>query len=127
MKSTSSLSATRITNAIRYSGQGLRQAWHQEPAFRQEIAMCAVLIPATLWCHLPTLDTVVLLALMGMVLMAELFNSGIEALVDKVSPELHPLAGKAKDCASAAVMLAVITLLLSWLALAGPALVAKLG
>jgi diacylglycerol kinase (ATP) len=123
---TSALSFGRIYRAAGYSFKGLRAAWSQEAAFRQELLAFGILVPLTLWLHLPRLDTVVLMALMGFVLVTELMNSGLEALVDKTSPEKHPLAGKAKDCGSAAVLVAVLVLSLSWLTLAGPALWAKL-
>lgn len=122
MKSTSSFSLVRITKAIVYSTQGLGQAWRQEAAFRQELMLFSVLVPTTLWLRLPTVDTVVLLALMMAVLSAELLNSGLEALVDKTSPEQHPLAGKAKDCGSAAVFLLMVSMLAAWVVLAGPKL-----
>ncbi|MEO3689893.1 diacylglycerol kinase [Roseateles paludis] len=73
------------------------------------------------------IDTVLLLALMGLVLVAELLNSGLEAIVDMASPDIHPLAAKAKDCGSAAVFVALVVLAGAWLALAGPVLVGLLG
>lgn len=126
MKSVSALSLGRIWRAAGYSLQGLQSAWRQEAAFRQEVIGFAVLAPLTLWLGLPRLDTVILFVLMAAVLATELMNSGLEALVDKTSPEKHPLAGKAKDCGSAAVLVAVLTLGASWLTLAGPALWARL-
>lgn len=111
----------RILRAVRYSVQGLRAAWQHEAAFRQEICVLALLAPATIALRLPTTDTVVLLILMAAVLAAELVNSAIEAIVDKTTPEVHPLAGRAKDCGSAAVLVAALTLAAAWLSLAGPA------
>ncbi len=122
MKSRSALSPARIVNATRYSMQGLAAACRDEAAFRQELMLFAVLAPLTLWLGLPVLHTVVLGVLMGSVLALELLNSGLEALVDLASPDKHPLAGKAKDCGSAAVLVAMLAFLASWLALAGPAL-----
>ncbi len=98
----------------------MRTAWRDEAAFRQELCGFAVLAPLTLALQLPALHTVVLFALMGNVLAIELLNSGLEAIVDKTSPDQHALAGKAKDCASAAVFVATVTLAGAWLALAGP-------
>lgn len=126
MKSVSALSLGRIWRAMGYSAQGLRTAWLQEAAFRQEIIAFGVLAPLTLWLGLPRLETVLLLALMAAVLAVELLNSGLEALVDKTSPEKHPLAGKAKDCGSAAVLVTTLCLIGSWLALAGPELLQRL-
>lgn len=127
MKSTSALNPARIFRAYTYSLKGLSAAWQQEPAFKQEIAFFAVMLPLTLWLRLPKLDTMLLIALMGAVLAVELLNSGLEALVDKTSPEFHPLAGKAKDCGSAAVLVALLVFLISWSVLALPALLTKLG
>jgi diacylglycerol kinase (ATP) len=126
MKSTTALSAGRVFRALAYSLKGLATAWRDEPAFRQECALLAVLAPLTLWLQLPLLETMFLFGLMLAVLIVELLNSGLEALVDKTSPEFHALAGKAKDCASAAVLLAIVALVASWILLAGPALWHKL-
>ena len=127
MKSTSALSVLRVFNALRYSEKGMRSAWRDEAAFRQELMLLAVLVPLTFWLQLPRLDTVLLLALMALVLVAELLNSGLEAVVDKTTPEFNPLAAKAKDCGSAAVLVALLTAGGAWLALAGPALWMRLG
>lgn len=127
MKSTTALSVVRVFRAMQYSEQGLRSAWRDEAAFRQELVLVMVLAQVTLWLGLPVLDTVLLLALMGLVLVAELLNSGLEAIVDMASPDLHPLAGKAKDCGSAAVMVSLLILGGAWLALAGPTVWQRLG
>ncbi|HEX6795743.1 MAG TPA: diacylglycerol kinase [Casimicrobiaceae bacterium] len=122
MKSTTALSVARVFRALAYSCNGLATTWRDEPAFRQECALLAVLAPLTLWLQLPLFATVFLFSLMLAVLIVELLNSGLEALVDKTSPEFHALAGKAKDCGSAAVLLAIVALVASWILLAGPAL-----
>lgn len=127
MKSTTAFSMTRVLRAARYSEQGLRCAWRDEAAFRQEMLLVLLLAPLTLWLPLLRTDTVLLLALMGLVLVAELLNSGLEAIVDKVSPDVHELAAKAKDCGSAAVFIALLVLAGAWLALAGPVLWAQIG
>lgn len=126
MKSTTALSVGRVFRALAYSWKGLTATWRDEPAFRQECALLAVLAPLTLWLQLPLFESVFLFSLMFAVLIVELLNSGLEALVDKTSPEFHPLAGKAKDCGSAAVLLAIVALVASWILLAGPALWEKL-
>jgi diacylglycerol kinase (ATP) len=122
MKSTTAFSILRVIRAAQYSEQGIRSAWRDEAAFRQELVMVLLLAPLTIWLHLPRTDTVLLLALMGVVLVAELLNSGLEAVVDRASPEIHALAAKAKDCGSAAVFVALLMLAGAWLALAGPTL-----
>jgi diacylglycerol kinase (ATP) len=121
MKSTTAFSIVRVFRAAQYSEQGIRSAWRDEAAFRQELVLVLLLAPLTLWLQLPRTDTVLLLALMGLVLVAELLNSGLEAVVDKASPDIHVLAAKAKDCGSAAVFVALLMLAGAWLALAGPA------
>lgn len=107
---------------MQYSEQGIRCAWRDEAAFRQELVLVLLLGPLTLWLQLPQLDTVVLLVLMGLVLVTELLNSGLEAVVDMATPDINVLAGKAKDCGSAAVFLTLLMLGGSWLTLAGPTL-----
>jgi diacylglycerol kinase (ATP) len=126
MKSTTAFSIVRVFRAAQYSEQGIRSAWRDEAAFRQELVLVLLLAPLTLWLPLPRTDTVVLLALMGLVLVAELLNSGLEAIVDMASPDIHVLAAKAKDCGSAAVFVALLMLGGAWAALAGPTLWALL-
>jgi diacylglycerol kinase (ATP) len=110
MKSTTAFSVQRVFRAAKYSEMGLRSAWRDEAAFRQELVLVLLLAPLTLYLPLPHTDTVLLLALMGLVLVAELLNSGLEAVVDMASPDYHVLAAKAKDCGSAAVFIALLML-----------------
>jgi diacylglycerol kinase (ATP) len=126
MKSTTAFSVLRVVRAMHYSEKGFRSAWRDEASFRQELMLTVLLAPLTLWLQLPRLDTVLLLALLGGVLAAELLNSGLEAIVDMSSPGIHLLAGKAKDCGSAAVFVALVTFGGAWLTLAGPTLWARL-
>lgn len=125
MKSTTALSIVRVIRAAQYSEQGIRSAWRDEAAFRQELVLVLLLAPLTLWLPLPRTDTVILLGFMGLVLVTELLNSGLEAVVNMTSPDFHVLAAKAKDCGSAAVFVALIMLAGAWIALAGPVLLAK--
>ena len=122
MKSKTAFSLLRVWRAMRYSERGLRSAWRDEAAFRQELVLTLLLAPLTLWLNLPRLDTVLLLALMGLVLVAELLNSALEAVVDMTMADFHVLAAKAKDCGSAAVLIALLMLACAWTVLAGPAL-----
>ena len=126
MKSTTAFSVLRVVRAMQFSEQGIRSAWKDEAAFRQELVLMLLLAPVTLWLQLPRLDTVVLLALMGIVLAAELLNSGLEAVVDMTTLEFNPLARKAKDCGSAAVFTTLLALGGAWMALAGPALMNRI-
>ena len=103
-----------LINAIRYSIQGLRTCFRDEVAFRQE---CLLAIPHFLFLFLLPLsgyERLYLTIVWVLVLAAELLNTSIEAIVNLVSPEKHPLAGKAKDCGSAAVFCLLILLFLSW-------------
>jgi diacylglycerol kinase (ATP) len=126
LKSTTAFSVVRVVRAMQYSEKGIRSAWRDEAAFRQEVMLTILLAPLTLWLQLPKLDTVVLLALLAVVLVSELLNSGLEAVVDMGTAEVNVLAAKAKDCGSAAVFLALLIFGGAWLVLAGPALWARL-
>lgn len=112
----------RIAGAIRYSRQGLAHAVRHEAAFRQELMACCVLVPLAIWLPLPLLEKLLLLGSMALVLITEIINSAIEAVVDRVSLDRHPLAGRAKDLGSAAVMIAVVWCAIVWFSLAGPVL-----
>ena len=126
MKSTTAFSMVRVVRAMHYSKKGIHSAWRDEASFRQELMLTILLAPVTLWLQLPRLDTVLLLALLGLVLVAELLNSGLEAIVDMSTPEFNVLGGKAKDLGSAAVFVLLVIFGGAWLSLAGPALWARL-
>jgi diacylglycerol kinase (ATP) len=110
----------RIGKAFRYSMQGLSHAVRFEAAFRQEL-MIAVPAMIGLW-FLPVsmIEKIVLLGTVLLMLIVELLNSAIEATVDRVSTERHPLSGRAKDLGSAAVLLAVVLMVTAWVLIAGP-------
>lgn len=98
----------RIAHATGYSLQGLRAAWQGESAFRQEVALAVVLLPATYWVATNWIEAALLAGSVLLVLIVELLNSAIESTVDRISLEQHPLAKQAKDAGSAAVMLALV-------------------
>ena len=104
----------RLGAAWRNSVQGLRAAWQYEAAFRQELALCAVLVPIGLWLGDSTLQRLALVGSLILVLIVEILNSAIEAVVDLASPEHHALAGRAKDMGSAAVWLSLLLAALCW-------------
>lgn len=104
----------RIARATGHSLQGLVSAWQAESAFRQEVALAAVLLPATYWVATSWIEAVLLAGSVVLVLIVELLNSAVEATVDRISLELHPLAKQAKDVGSAAVMLALILCAAVW-------------
>jgi diacylglycerol kinase (ATP) len=106
---------TRVWKATIYSLQGLKAAWRHESAFRQECVIGVVLLPIAFWLAESWVEASVLIAVCFLVLIVELLNSAIEAVVDRVGPEHHDLAGQAKDMGSAAVMLSLIMALGTWL------------
>ncbi len=106
---------TRIARATRYSAQGLRAAWRHESAFRQETVIVAFLLPASFWLGSTATQTALLIVTLAIILITELLNSAIEAVVDHVSPEHHELAGRAKDLGSAAVFVSLLLTASVWL------------
>ncbi|UMA18597.1 diacylglycerol kinase [Bordetella pertussis] len=106
----------RILNALRYSLQGLKAAIKYEAAFRQELVLAILLVPAAFFLGRTTDEVFILIASVILVLVAELLNSAIEALADALSVETHPLLGRAKDLGSAAVMLMLLFTLAVWVA-----------
>jgi diacylglycerol kinase (ATP) len=115
----------RLWNALRYSIRGLSHALRVESAFRQELIGAAVLLPAALLLRLPALETVALIGSVVLVLIVELVNSSIEAAIDRISFDHHRLSGRAKDLGSAAVFLALLWCAITWVLVAGPALLAR--
>ncbi|CAK4070452.1 diacylglycerol kinase [Vibrio sp. MarTm2] len=105
---------TRILNATGYSIQGLKAAFRHEAAVRQEMGLLVVAILALLWLSLPVVETVLMLATVVLVLVVELINSAIEAVVDRVGTERHELSGRAKDIGSAAVLVALTLAAFTW-------------
>ena len=104
----------RLIKAWRYSVQGFRAAWTHEAAFRSEAVLFAAMCLG-LWFMPLSLGQKALMLGMGLLtLVVELLNSAIEAVVDLVSPDMHPLAGRAKDIASAAVFLCLISTGIVW-------------
>ncbi|QGZ39321.1 diacylglycerol kinase (ATP) [Pseudoduganella flava] len=104
----------RIVSAFGYSLQGLRTAWRHEHAFRQELAVCAVGFVLALVLPISSFQKLALIAVLLLVLIVELINSAIEAVVDRVSLERHPLSKNAKDFGSAAVLLACVLAAATW-------------
>jgi len=105
----------RVWNALHYSLAGLRAAFTGEDAFRQEMLLAALLIPASFLLPVSGVGRALMIASVLLVLIVELLNSAIEAAVDRVSLDRHHLSKRAKDIGSAAVLLALINVLLVWL------------
>lgn len=105
----------RLTNATRYSLAGLGEAVRRETAFQQELLLTVILVPLALWWGDDGTERALMIGSLALVLIVELVNSAIEAAVDRVSLDAHPLAKRAKDLSSAAVMLALGNVALVWL------------
>ena len=104
----------RILRATGFSIQGLAAAWKHEAAFRQEVVLLLVLIPVAFWLGETVLIQALLIGVCLLVLIVELFNSAIEAAIDRHGNEHHELSGRAKDIGSAAVMISLAIVLLTW-------------
>lgn len=104
----------RLVNAMSYSLSGLLLAWQDEAAFRQEVILAIVLVPVAFMVPVGVTQRVLLVVSLMLVLVVEMINSAIEATVDRVSLDIHPLAKKAKDMGSAAVLLALTNAILTW-------------
>jgi diacylglycerol kinase (ATP) len=104
----------RIFSALTYSIDGFKAAWQNEHAFRQEMLLVVIGAIVALSLKNAAVEKLVLIAVLVLVLIVELINSALEAVVDRVSLERHPLSKNAKDLGSAAVLLALLTAGASW-------------
>lgn len=105
---------THVLHGVRYGWAGLCAAWQHEDAFRQELMVVAVALPLAWWCPVSVLGKVLMIVSLFLVLIVELLNSAIESAVDHTSLARHPLAKRAKDIASAAVLLSIIQAVVVW-------------
>ena len=103
----------RIARAFGISMKGLRAAW-LEKAFRQEVALSVVMVPAALLLGRTWIETMMMLASVGLVLICEIANSAVEAVVDRIGPEFHELSGRAKDMGSAMVFISLVLCVLAY-------------
>jgi len=104
----------RLLNAAVYSFSGVAEAFRNEDAFRMELAVAAIAVPAGLWLGPTGVEKALLVGSILIVLVVELLNSAIEATVDRISLEDHRLAKRAKDIGSAAVMLSLVNAAAVW-------------
>ncbi len=116
MGKTGATGLKRIINASGYSWLGLKAAYKHESAFRQELWSAVILIPLGFYLGHDWIDKAALICSVLFVLVVELLNSGIEAVVDRIGDEPHTLSGRAKDMGSAAVLIALIITALVWAA-----------
>lgn len=105
---------TRVIKAAGYSYKGLTAAWQNEAAFRQELVATVVAIIVAVWLDVGVIARILLIGSVLLVMIVEILNSAIEAVVDRVGTEYHELSGRAKDMGSAAVSLAIILALFVW-------------
>lgn len=106
-----------VLDAFFYSMQGLRAAWRCEIAFRMQCLLLLPLVPLAFWIAREPVELALLLGVCGLVLMAEMFNSAIETVVDRIDTAHHPLSGQAKDLGSAGVFISMMLFLVVWIPL----------
>ena len=104
----------RIWNAMFYSFDGLTDGFREEAAFRQELFLAAVMIPFALWAPVGYLGKALMVFSVLLVLIVEILNSAVEAVVDRISAERHPLSKRAKDMGSAAVFICLVNVVAVW-------------
>jgi diacylglycerol kinase (ATP) len=104
----------RLFRAFNYSMRGLITAFKYETAFRQEIILCIIFIPLAFYVGKSAAQIALLILSILLILIVELINSSIEAIVDRISKDPHELSGRAKDMSSAAVLIAIVNAILVW-------------
>jgi diacylglycerol kinase (ATP) len=105
----------RLINATRYSFKGLSRTWSSEAAFRYEIYVVIVALPSAWFIGRGAAERALMIGSVFLVLVVELVNSAIEAVVDRIGLERHELSARAKDTASAAVFCSIILAMMVWL------------
>ncbi|WGZ95896.1 MAG: diacylglycerol kinase [Candidatus Thiothrix putei] len=105
---------TRIIKAAQYSWQGFRAAYKHEEAFRQEVWIMAIAFPLALWLGDNGVEKALMMSSILLLLIVELLNSAVEAVVDRTGMERHKLSGRAKDMGSAAVTIAILNVVIIW-------------
>lgn len=108
----------RIINATGYSIKGLSAAWKNEAAFRQECVLLIVAVILAYLLHVTVVERILLIGSVVIIVITELLNSAIEAIVDRIGSEKHELSGRAKDIGSAAVLVAIFLALFVWIYIA---------
>ncbi len=104
----------RLWNAFGYSRDGIKAAWKHEAAFREEAMLAAFALPLGLYLGKNGVERALLIGSILLILMIEILNSALEAIVDKASPEKHELAKRAKDMGSAAVLFSLVNAAAVW-------------
>ena len=104
----------RLISATHNSIKGFKACWQHEAAFRQELSLCIILVPLGLYLGNNGVEKALLVSVCLLVLIVEILNSGIEAVVDRISDEHHELSGRAKDMGSAAVFVSLALVGIVW-------------
>lgn len=104
----------RLVDATRYSMHGFRAAWRHEEGFRQESMLLLIMTPLAVWLAEDITQFLLLILSCALVLLAEMLNSALESVVDRIGTENHPLSGQAKDRGSAAVFVTLMLVLVVW-------------
>lgn len=104
----------RLWYALLHSLSGIKAAYKDEAAFRQEAWLAVILVPAGFILAPDTVSVILMETSIILVLIIELLNTAVESAIDRIGPERHPLSKKAKDTASAAVLLSLINLFMVW-------------
>ena len=115
MKPENKANFQRVVRAAGYSLKGLKAAYIHEAAFRQEVWIAIILIPLALFLGNGVIEKILLIGSVLLVMIAELLNSAVESVVDRIGSEFHELSGRAKDIGSAAVFMAMVLLAITWL------------
>jgi diacylglycerol kinase (ATP) len=105
----------RLLNAFGYSCAGLKAAYKNEDAFRQEVMLAIVLLPLAFWLEPGGMERALMVGSVLLVIIVELLNSAVEATVDRISLDNHLLAKRAKDIGSAAVLMSLLNLAVVWM------------
>lgn len=114
MEKRSRTGIVRLMDATRFSWYGFKAAWRHEAAFRQELLTVVLFLPTAFWLGTSAAQRALLVFAALQILIVEFLNSAIEAVVDRIGLEDHPLSGRAKDMGSAAVLISLITGMAVW-------------
>ena len=107
-----------IINAFKYTFAGLASAWKNELAFRGEVVVVTIMLPLGIWLGRSAVERALLIASILLILLTELLNSALEAVVDRIGPQRHELSKRAKDMGSAAAFISMVTAALVWMIIA---------
>ena len=107
-----------IKNAFNYTFAGLASAWKNELAFRGEVVVAIIMVPLGIWLGRSAVEQALLIASILLILLTELLNSALEAVVDRIGPERHELSKRSKDMGSAAAFISMVTAALVWIIIA---------